>query len=115
MNVLRVSRMGARAATLHTRQFSVATKRFAEGDTGATRSRGVQGGDAFTRREKAAEDMYIKSREKEIVQLLREKIAKQEEQLAKDLAMLAAMEDQYGQDQVEKGQGGQQARWETQM
>ena len=42
------------------------------------------------------EIQYIKEREKVIVQLLKEKIAKQEEQLAKDLAMLATMEDQYG-------------------
>ena len=40
--------------------------------------------------------MYIKSREKEIVQLLKEKILKQQEALAKDVALLAAMEDQYG-------------------
>lgn len=40
--------------------------------------------------------MYIKGREKAIMQLLKEKIAKQEEQLGKDLAMLASMEDQYG-------------------
>ena len=106
MNALRIARLGhaaSRAPTATPRLFSVVTKRMAEGDTGGIRSRGQQGGDTWTRREKAAEDMYIKEREKVIVQLLKEKIAKQEEQLAKDLAMLAAMENQYGQDAVERG------------
>lgn len=40
--------------------------------------------------------MYIRGREKAIMQLLREKIGKQEEALAKDRAMLLEMEDVYG-------------------
>lgn len=103
MNAFRLTRL-SRPPLLrpHARSFCLTSKRLAEGDTGATRYGGQQSSDAFTRREKAAEDMYIKEREKEIVLLLREKIAKQQEQLAKDMAMLAAMEDQYGQDQVQR-------------
>lgn len=99
MNTLRIARLGytaVRAPAAHLRLFSVATRRMAEGDTGGIRARGQQGADSWTRREKAAEDMYIKAREKEIMQLLKEKIAKQEEVLAKDRAMLVVMEDQYG-------------------
>ena len=78
------------------RPFSIAARRMAEGDTGGMRRGGERSADTWTRREKAAEDMYIKEREKEIVLLLKEKIAKQKEQLAKDQAVLSAMEDQYG-------------------
>lgn len=106
MNSLRVAHVGRaaiRMPTTHIRCFTIATRKLAEGDTGGLRRGGQQSADGWTRREKAAEDMYIKEREKAIVQLLREKIAKQEEQLAKDLAMLAAMEDQYGNIAQEQG------------
>jgi ATPase inhibitor, mitochondrial len=107
MNTLRLARLGQAAThlapTTTLRSFSIVAKRMAEGDTGALRARGQQSADTWTRREKAAEDMYIKEREKTIMMLLREKIAKQEEQLAKDMAMLAAMEDQYGQDAAQRG------------
>ena len=101
--VIRLSNAAKGLSIQPTRLFTLTPFRQAEGDTGS--HRGQQGGDAFTRREKAAEDMYIKEREKEIVVLLREKIVKQQEQLAKDMAMLAAMEDQYGEDQM--GRGGE--------
>ena len=99
MSALRLARTGTSAlltSKAPTRLFSVALRRRAEGDTGGVRSSGQRAGDGWTRREKAAEDMYIKEREKAIVLLLKEKIAKQEEQLIKDRALLVAMEDQYG-------------------
>ena len=68
----------------------------AEGDTGSVRAGGSRSADAWNKREKAAEDLYIYEREKQIMALMKEKIAKQEEQLAKDRAVLNAMEDQYG-------------------
>ena len=68
----------------------------AEGDTGAWRAGGIAHSDAFNRREKAAEDMYIKEREVKIMALLKEKIARQEAKLSKDRLILSTMEDQYG-------------------
>ena len=52
--------------------------------------------DSFSKREKAAEDMYILERTKANMQLMKAKIAQQEEVLAKDRAILSTMEDQYG-------------------
>lgn len=63
----------------------------AEGDTGAVRRGGEAQADSWTRREKAAEDMYIKQREKEIMQLLREKIVAQEKKLEIDREVLRTM------------------------
>ncbi|KXT18760.1 hypothetical protein AC579_8212 [Pseudocercospora musae] len=75
------------------RPFSISLpKRYAEGDTGSPRLHG----DTWTKREKAAEDLYIKGREKNIMMLLKEKIAAQEAVLEKDRAILSALEDQYG-------------------
>ena len=68
----------------------------AEGDTGSLRYGGERSADAWSKREKAAEDYYIKGREKAIMELLKEKIAKQEAALAEDRAILSTMEDQYG-------------------
>ena len=62
------------------RSFSVAARRMAGGDTGAPRGQG----DAFTRREKANEDFYVKEEEKKKLEALRKKIADSEAQLAKD-------------------------------
>ena len=81
---------------LTTRPFSILHRRMAEGDTGSIRSGGQRSADAWSKREKASEDMYIYEREKEIMALMKEKIAKQTEQLAKDQAILSAMENQYG-------------------
>lgn len=52
---------------------------YAAGDTGSVRPGGARDSDAWSRREKAAEDLYIYEREKEIIKLLREKVARQEE------------------------------------
>lgn len=84
------------AAVTPLRTFTSTAHRSAEGDTGSVRRGGEAQADSWTRREKAAENLYIKTREKEIMTLLREKIAAQEESLAKDRATLAAMEDVYG-------------------
>lgn len=73
-----------------------------DGDTGSVRSGGEAAGDSWTRREKAAENVYIKQKEKTLLIMLREKIAAQEAILAKDRAILAAMEDQYGHVAEEK-------------
>jgi len=55
----------------------------AEGDlgSGANRSGGEKGGDAFTRRERGSEDMYIKQEERNKLQLLKEKLQKQQEHI----------------------------------
>lgn len=78
------------------RPFTTVTRKMAEGDTGSVRYGGDRHGDTWSRREKAAEDLYIKGREKAIMELLKEKIAQQEAALAKDKAILSTMEDQYG-------------------
>jgi hypothetical protein len=83
-------------STLLHRRFSFAQTFLAEGDTGAMRRGGSAQDDTWTRREKAAENMYIKQREKEIVKLLKEKIKAQEAILENDRKVLAVMEDQYG-------------------
>jgi len=81
---------------VHSRTFTTAPRLMAEGDTGGIRHGGEKSADTWSRREKAAEDMYIRQREKEIMALLREKIRAQQLQLEKDRAVLSQMEDQYG-------------------
>jgi len=67
-----------------TRTFSAFTSRMAAGDAGAPRSGGAAQGDAFTKREQASEDYYVKQQEGEKLAQLKKKIADQEAQLAKD-------------------------------
>lgn len=78
------------------RPFTTTLPKKAEGDTGAIRHGGERSSDTWSRREKAAEDMYIKEREKEIMVLLKEKIAAQEAALEKDRQVLREMEGEYG-------------------
>lgn len=78
------------------RPFSITSIRKAEGDTGSLRAGGQRHGDTWSRREKAAEDMYIKGREKEIMTLLKEKIKAQEMKLVEDRKLLEEMEAEYG-------------------
>ncbi|CAK4034745.1 related to H+-transporting ATP synthase inhibitor precursor, mitochondrial [Lecanosticta acicola] len=66
------------------RNFSVAARKLAGGDAGAPRSGGAAQGDAFTKREKANEDFYVKEEEKKKLEALRKKIADSEAQLAQD-------------------------------
>lgn len=66
------------------RTFSMSAIRAAEGDTGAPRSGGAAQGDAFTKREQASEDYYVRQHEKEKLEALKKKIADSEAQLAQD-------------------------------
>ena len=68
----------------------------AAGDTGSVRSGGERSADTWSKREKAAEDMYIKDREKQIMQILKERIREQQLQIDRDQKLLNEMEDQYG-------------------
>jgi hypothetical protein len=52
---------------LSIRPFSTSLLKKAEGDTGSIRAGGNAHADTWSRREKAAEDMYIREREKEIM------------------------------------------------
>lgn len=79
---LRLTR--ALPARLSTRTFTMSAIRAAEGDTGAPRSGGAAQGDAFTKREQASEDYYVKQQEKQKLDALKKKIADQEAALAKD-------------------------------
>jgi hypothetical protein len=101
---LRTSLLPRTSVLLFHRRFSFAQHFLAEGDTGATRRGGSAQGDTWTRREKAAEDLYIRQREKDIMKMLREKIKAQEAILEEDRRVLAGMEDQYGH-AVEEGEG----------
>lgn len=56
----------------------------AEGDTGGVRSGGAAQGDAFSKREQASEDFYVREQEKKKLEELRQKIADKEADLAKD-------------------------------
>ncbi|KAI6249987.1 hypothetical protein HI914_01898 [Erysiphe necator] len=60
---------------------STTARPMAAGDTGAPKSGGAQSGDAFSRREKANEDMAIKAREREKLLELRKKISEQHDHL----------------------------------
>ncbi|KAL8713195.1 MAG: hypothetical protein Q9220_002716 [cf. Caloplaca sp. 1 TL-2023] len=53
----------------------------AEGDTGSTRSGGEAQGDAFSKREKAGEDLYVRQKEMEKLQALQQKIAEHKKHL----------------------------------
>lgn len=68
----------------NTRAFSAVARRMAEGDAGAPRSGGAAQGDAFTKREQASEDYYVREQEKEKLAALKKKIADAEAQTAKD-------------------------------
>ena len=74
----------ARLTTTSTRSFTLAARRMAEGDSGAPRSGGSAQGDAFTKREQASEDYYVRQQEQEKLAALKKKIADGEAQLAKD-------------------------------
>ncbi|KAF2718337.1 hypothetical protein K431DRAFT_287732 [Polychaeton citri CBS 116435] len=84
-----------------TRLLSISAVRMGEGDTGGIRYGGAAHGDAFNKREKAAEDLYIRQREADIVKLLKEKIAKKESLLEAEKKLLAELEVQYGDEAEE--------------
>ncbi|KAL6868402.1 mitochondrial ATPase inhibitor, IATP domain-containing protein [Trichoderma novae-zelandiae] len=78
--------------------FSTTARAMGEGDTGAPPKSGGQG-DAFQRREKAAEDYAIRQREKEKLLELRKKLTEQQEHLDRLAKHI---------DDITKEQGGEQ-------
>jgi len=73
------------ATRLSTRRtFSLVARKQAEGDSGAPRAGGAAQGDAFTKREQASEDYYVRQQEREKLEALKRKVADSEAQLAKD-------------------------------
>ncbi|EEH36334.2 hypothetical protein PAAG_06752 [Paracoccidioides lutzii Pb01] len=64
------------------RSFSIAAARMSEGDVGAPRSTGkMTTGNSWTKKEAADEAIYIKQREMEKLQILREKLKQQRKHL----------------------------------
>ncbi|BDD59839.1 hypothetical protein MAP00_005023 [Monascus purpureus] len=63
------------------RCFSTAVPRLADGDTGAPRASGNVHGDQFTRREAAAESLYIREKELDKLRALKKKLAEQRKHL----------------------------------
>ncbi|QKX53566.1 uncharacterized protein TRUGW13939_00645 [Talaromyces rugulosus] len=63
------------------RSFSAIPARMGEGDTGAPRSGGVASSDAFTRREAASENKFVKEKELEKLSLLKQKLKEQRRHL----------------------------------
>ncbi|KAL4890822.1 mitochondrial ATPase inhibitor, IATP-domain-containing protein [Aspergillus ambiguus] len=96
-SIIRPLSTGNRA--LVSRSFSSFAPRMSEGDTGAPRSGGSAQADAFTRREEAQENFYIRQREKEKLLSLRKKITEQRKHLDELDKHLA---------ELQQGQGGEQ-------
>ncbi|KAF2864837.1 mitochondrial ATPase inhibitor, IATP-domain-containing protein [Massariosphaeria phaeospora] len=65
------------------RLLSTSTRLLAGGDTGsgASRSGGSRGGDAFTKRETAAEELYIKQEERQKLLAIKEKLKQQKQHI----------------------------------
>ncbi|THW38330.1 hypothetical protein D6D21_07238 [Aureobasidium pullulans] len=88
-SALRIARVARPAvANVQVARFSIASRMMAAGDTGATRSGGAASGDAFSKREDASENLYVKRHEQEKLEQLRQKVKAGEAQLAKDKADL---------------------------
>ncbi|KAL6708831.1 ATPase inhibitor [Coniothyrium glycines] len=81
------------------RAFTTSALRMAEGATGsgASRPTGSAGGDAFTKREAAAEELYIRQEEKAKLLAIKEKL-KQQRQHIEDL-------DKHIDDVIREGAG----------
>ena len=96
MSLFRLSRQlpTRTISTVLSRPFSSTAHAAREGDTGSHRFSGER--DAWSKREQAAEGLYMLGREKQIMELLKERIRQQEAVLSKDRAILTHMEDQYG-------------------
>ncbi|KAH7086551.1 mitochondrial ATPase inhibitor, IATP-domain-containing protein [Paraphoma chrysanthemicola] len=84
--MLRTSIIKSARSVAAPRYFSFAARRMAEGATGSGSSRptGQVGGDAFTKREAAAEELYIRQEEKAKLLAIKEKL-KQQRQHIEDL------------------------------
>ncbi|KAB2580776.1 hypothetical protein DIS24_g5626 [Lasiodiplodia hormozganensis] len=79
--MLRTTITRALRAPATARPFSTSIRAMAAGDTGATRSGGEKAGDAFTKREAAQEEFYIRQEERRKLLALKEKLKKQREHL----------------------------------
>jgi len=55
----------------------------AAGETGAVRATGEKGGDAFVKREKANEDMWVKAEEQVKLEQLQDRLLKQKQHIEK--------------------------------
>ncbi|KAH7390887.1 mitochondrial ATPase inhibitor, IATP-domain-containing protein [Phaeosphaeria sp. MPI-PUGE-AT-0046c] len=77
--MLRTSIIKSARSVAAPRYFSVAARRFAEGSTGsgASRAGGIAAGDAFTKREAANEELYIRQEEKAKLLAIKEKLKQQ--------------------------------------
>ena len=73
-------------------RFSVAARKMAGGDAGSPRSGGAASGDAFTKREEASENLYVKRMEREKLEAARAKVKQGEDSLAKDRAAVEELE-----------------------
>ncbi|OAK97616.1 hypothetical protein IQ06DRAFT_379463 [Phaeosphaeriaceae sp. SRC1lsM3a] len=84
--MLRTSIIKSTRSVAAPRYFSVAARRYAEGATGSGSSRagGIASGDAFTKREAANEELYIRQEEKAKLLAIKEKL-KQQRQHIEDL------------------------------
>ncbi|KAL1958412.1 hypothetical protein VTO42DRAFT_4513 [Malbranchea cinnamomea] len=81
------------------RSFSVAAVRMGEGDTGSIRPGGTASGDAWTKKESAQENIYMKQREMEKLKAIREKLKKQREHLDELDAHIEALTKEQGGEQ----------------
>ena len=89
-SALRIARVARPlVANSQVARFCIAPRMMAAGDAGSTRSGGAASGDAFTKREEASENLYVKRHEAEKLEALRKKVKQGEDQLAKDKADLA--------------------------
>ncbi|KAK7540868.1 mitochondrial ATPase inhibitor, IATP-domain-containing protein [Phyllosticta citribraziliensis] len=79
--MFRTSVTRAIRAPVAARPFSTTVRAMAAGDAGAPRSGGEKAGDAFTKREAANEELYIRQEEKRKLLELKEKIASQRKHL----------------------------------
>ncbi|KAJ4292512.1 ATPase inhibitor [Kalmusia sp. IMI 367209] len=98
--MLRTSVIKAARPLASQRFFSTSMRAMSAGDTGSGVSRptGTRGGDAFTKREAAAEEMYIKQEERAKLLAIKAKLQQQQkhiEELTKHI------------DEVTKQEGGQ--------
>ncbi|CAO2657961.1 Nn.00g072210.m01.CDS01 [Neocucurbitaria sp. VM-36] len=77
--MLRTSIIKSARALAAPRYFSTSTLRMTAGATGsaASRATGSQGGDSWTKRETAAEELYIRQEEKAKLLALKEKVKAQ--------------------------------------
>jgi len=81
--MLRVSIVKSARSFAAPRYFSTSALRLFEGATGSGSSRptGIAGGDAFTKREAAAEDLYIRQEERAKLLAIKEKLKQQRQHI----------------------------------